>query len=95
MAKKIGKSQTLVAQYIARLNRVDKCVTKVSNGKYKLNYSDIDTRGIFLIIRKSITTVMMNAEEYTSMVRKERAKYLNVEETLIPVIEAYIFMEPL
>ncbi len=93
MAKLLGKSQTLVSCYIKQLNRIDQCVSQVARGVYRLNYSDIVNNGVFPIIRKSLTKIMISPSEYICLSHKEKADYLNVDIKLIPVIEAYFYMD--
>lgn len=93
MAKLLGKSQTLINSYIKKLNRIDQCITKVKRGVYRLNYSDIVSDGVFPIIRKSLTKIMIGSNDYFILSYKEKADYLNVDIKLIQVIEAYLYMD--
>jgi hypothetical protein len=93
MAKLLGKSQTLISGYIKQLNRIDQCISQIARGVYRLNYSDIVNNGVFPIIRKSLTKIMINPGEYIFLSYKDKADYLNVEIKLIPVIEAYFYMD--
>lgn len=93
MAKALGKSQTLVRNYIKQLNRLDKCISQVARGIYKLHYSEISHKGVFPTIRRSLTKIMINSNEYLHLTYKEKATYLDVNISLIPVIEAYLYMD--
>jgi len=93
IAKQLGKSQSLIGRYINQLNRVDKCITKINRGVYKLHYSDIKNNGVFPIIRRSLTLVMLNSQYYLNLNNKEKALFLGIDVNLVPVIEAYFFMD--
>lgn len=93
MAKLLGMSQTRVSSYIKQLNRIDQCISQVARGVYRLNYSDIVNNGVFPIIRKSLTKIMIRPSEYIFLSYKEKANFLKVDIDLISVIEAYFYMD--
>lgn len=93
MAKHLNKSPTLMAHYIKRLNRVDNCIEQIKPGVYKLNYTDLRENGVFPVMHKALNIMDRNIREYIFMNYKQKAEYLGVPVSLIPVLEGYMYAE--
>lgn len=93
MAKKLGKSPTLMANYISRINTIDECVKQIKPGVYKLKYTNLKEFGVFPVILKALKKIDKNMSNYISLSYKQKADYLDISVSLIPIIEGYLYAE--
>ncbi len=85
MAKKINRSQTWVANAIKRLNTEEICIELISSGKYKVNYEDLLSQGVF----SKILFLIKNTFSDPTLILKKDSEIANEYGFNIKTVQMY------
>lgn len=86
----LGKSQSLVQQYIKRINKVDICIETKNGVPISLNYSDLSKNGVFKLLLDCIKKISEDTDSYIQMNHFQKMEFLGVSREIIYMLDAYL-----
>lgn len=92
IASHVNLSRTRVSQIITQLNTLDICVEKISVGCYRVHYTDINNKGIFAEILRTLPLYIKLTDEgnFEGLMKEEKAKLLDISIDELDILEGYI-----
>jgi predicted transcriptional regulator len=97
VARELKCSQSLISQLYTRLSLNDPCIAKISRGVYRLNYSNLADRGLYVTLLKCIEKIerdeageITKYSEYHLMNTSLKAAYLGIEKSEVKILDGFI-----
>jgi len=86
----MSKSPASIHNYIDRINKLDTCIETKNGVPYKLNYTDLQSQGIFKLLIKCMKLISGNIEAYVAMNLFQKMEFLGVNREIIYMLDAYL-----